>query len=107
MILSDLVILNKQDNSNSSPKTRVCFSLKAIWETDIIDVLDDWKLVLDGEVEVTQVGTSISGNETLTNVNNVVQGGLGENTLENHFTEPSQISNEIQEWTEIMDQRNN
>ena len=40
-ILSNLVILNKQDNSNSSPKARNYFSLKAIWETDAIDVLED------------------------------------------------------------------
>ena len=36
----------------------------------------------DREVEVTQIGTPITGNETLTNVNTVVQGGLGEKNLE-------------------------
>ena len=61
----------------------------------------------DREVEVTQVGTPITGNETLTNVNTVVQGGLGENNLETQFTEPSQINNEIQVWTQIMEQKNN
>ena len=61
----------------------------------------------DREVEVTQVGTPITGNETLTNVNNVIQGDLGENNLEDQFTEPSQISNEIQAWTQIMEQKNN
>ena len=61
----------------------------------------------DREVEVTQVGTPNIGNETSTNVNTVVQGGLGENILENQFTEPSQISNEIQVWTQIMEQKNN
>ena len=61
----------------------------------------------DRKVEVTQVGTPITGNETLTNVNTVVQGGLGENNLETQFTEPSQISNEIQVWTQIMEQKNN
>ena len=59
------------------------------------------------EVELTQVGTPITGNETLTNVNTVIQGDLGENNLEDQFTEPSQISNEIQAWTQIMEQKNN
>ena len=45
VILSDLVILNKQDSSNSSQNARNYFSLKAIWETDVIDVLEDWKLL--------------------------------------------------------------
>ena len=61
----------------------------------------------DIEVEVTQVGTPITGNETLTNVNTVIQGDLGENNLDDQFTEPSQISNEIQAWTQIMEQKNN
>ena len=50
----------------------------------------------DREGEVTQVETPITGNDILTNVNTVIQGDLGENNLENQFTEPSQISNEIQ-----------
>ena len=61
----------------------------------------------DREVEVTQVGTPITGNETLTTINTLVQGSLGKNNLENQFTEPSQISNEIQVWTHIMEQKNN
>ena len=47
----------------------------------------------DREVEVTRVGTPNTGNETLTNVNTVIQGDLGENNLEDQFTEPIQISN--------------
>ena len=61
----------------------------------------------DREVEVTQIGTPITGNETLTYVNTVIQRDLGEDNLENQFTEPSQISNEIQVWTQIMEQKNN
>ena len=61
----------------------------------------------DREVEVTQRGTPITGNETLTNVNTVIQRDLGEDNLENQFSEPSQISNEIQVWTQIMEQKNN
>ena len=61
----------------------------------------------DREVEVTQTGTPITGNETLTYVFIVVQRDLGEDNLENQFTEPSQISNEIQVWTQIMEQKNN
>ena len=60
----------------------------------------------DKEVEITQAGTPITGIETLTNVKTVVQGSLGENNLENQFTEPSQISNEIQVWAQIMEQKN-
>ena len=45
-------------------------------------------------------------NETLTNLKTVVQENLGENNSENHLTEPSQLSNEIQVWTQIMEQKN-
>ena len=61
----------------------------------------------DRDVEITQVGTPITGNETLTNVNTVIQRDLGENKLGEQFTEPSQISNKIQAWTQIMEQKNN
>ena len=47
------------------------------------------------EIERTQVETFITGNETLTNFNKVVQENLGENNSENQFTEPSQFSNEM------------
>ena len=40
-IFPNPVILDEQDNSNSSPKARNYFSLKAIWETDAIEVLED------------------------------------------------------------------
>ena len=39
------------------------------------------------------------------NFNTVVQEDLGENNSENQLTEPSQISNEIQVWTQIMEQK--
>ena len=44
---------------------------------------------------------------TLTNNNTVIQGNLGENNSENTLTEPSQVSNEIQVWTQIMEQKSN
>ena len=59
------------------------------------------------EVEVTQVGIPITGNETLTNSNTVVQENLGENNSEGQLIEPSVVSNEIQAWTQIMEQKNN
>ena len=59
------------------------------------------------EVEVTQVETPITGNETLTNSNTVVQRKLGENNPEDQLIEPSVVSNEIQAWTQIMEQKNN
>ena len=54
-----------------------------------------------------QVDTSTQGNETLTNFNSVLQENLGENASENPMVEPSQISNEIQVWTQIIEQKNN
>ena len=39
--------------------------------------------------------------------NVIVQESLGENSLGNQLTEPSQASNEIQVWTKIMEQKNN
>ena len=54
-----------------------------------------------------QVDTSTQGNETLTNFNSVLQENLGENVSENPMVEPSQISNEIQAWTQIIEQKNN
>ena len=41
VILLNLVILNKQDNSNSSPNAKTHFPLKAAWEIDAIDALED------------------------------------------------------------------
>ena len=36
-----------------------------------------------------------------------VQGDLGDNNSENHLVEPSQTSNEIQVWTQILEQKSN
>ena len=108
VIFPNLVILNKQDNSSSSPKGQNPFSTQRIMgnrrnrRSRRLETPSP-----DREVEVTQVGTPITCNEFLTNVNTVVQGGLGENNLENQFTEPSQISNDIQVWTQIMEQKKN
>ena len=54
-----------------------------------------------------QVDTSTQGNETLTKFNSVLLENLGENVSENPMVEPSQISNEIQAWTQIIEQKNN
>ena len=43
----------------------------------------------------------------LTNSNVNAQGNLGEDNLESQLTEPSQISNEIQMWTQIIEQKKN
>ena len=59
------------------------------------------------EIERTQAETPISGNVTLTNNDTVIQSNLGENNPENNLVEPSQISNEIQVWTQIMEQKSN
>ena len=44
---------------------------------------------------------------TLTNNDTVIQSNLGGNNPENSLVEPSQISNEIQVWTQIMEQKSN
>ena len=49
----------------------------------------------------------MQGNETLTNVSTVIQEPLGENEDRSNLIEPSQISNEIQVWTENFEQKNN
>ena len=59
------------------------------------------------ETERIQAETPISGNVTLTNNNTVIQSNSGENNSENILTEPSQISNEIQVWTQLMEQKSN
>ena len=59
------------------------------------------------ETSNTQVETPNTGNKTLTNVNTVVQERLGENNPRNQLFEPSQISNEIKTWTQILEQKNN
>ena len=54
----------------------------------------------------TRVGSSETGNITLTNSNLNVQESLGEPNLENQLREPSQISDEIQVWTQAVEQKN-
>ena len=49
----------------------------------------------------------MQGNETLSNVSTVIQEPLGENENRSNLVEPSQISNEIQVWTENFEQKNN
>ena len=49
----------------------------------------------------------MQGNETLTNVSTVIQEPLCENENRSNLIEPSQISNEIQVWTENFEQKNN
>ena len=58
-------------------------------------------------MEVTQIETPKTSNEALIDLSNVAQGNLGENSSENRLTEPSQMSNEMQVWTQIMEQKNN
>ena len=55
----------------------------------------------------TQLEPYNTGNETLTMSNVNVQEGLGDNSSENQLAEPSRTSNEIQVWTQILDQKSN
>ena len=59
------------------------------------------------EVNNTQLESPNAGNETSTNINVNVQENLGDNTSENQLAEPSQTSNEIQVWTQILEQKSN
>ena len=54
----------------------------------------------------TRVDSSETGNITLTNSNLDVQENLSEPNLENQLREPSQISDEIQVWTQIVERKN-
>ena len=58
------------------------------------------------EVSETRVVSSETGNLTLTNPNLDVQESLGEQNLESQLREPSQISDEIQVWTQIVERKN-
>ena len=60
----------------------------------------------DRRLSETQVETLDPENATLTNFNVNVHESLGENNSENQLAEPSQFSNEIQVWTQIMEQKN-
>ena len=54
-----------------------------------------------------QVETPSQGNKTLTNVKTVVQEFSSGDETRPHLVESSQISNEIQAWTENFEQKNN
>ena len=57
------------------------------------------------EVNNTQSETPNTGNVTLTSLNMNVQGDLGDNNSENQLAEPSQTCNEIEVWTQILEQK--
>ena len=54
-----------------------------------------------------QVETSPRGNDTLVNVDSNVQGDSDNFELRSQLIEPSQLSNEIQAWTENFEEKNN
>ena len=58
------------------------------------------------ETSEGRIETPSQGDETLTNVNLQSQESLGETELRPRLVEPSQVSNEIQAWTEIFEQKN-
>ena len=59
------------------------------------------------ETSEVRVETASQGNGTLTNVNLQSQESLGEADLRPRLVESSQVSNEVQAWTEIFEQKNN
>ena len=54
----------------------------------------------------TKVDSPETANMSLTNSNLNVQENLGEPDLENQLSEPSQINDEIQVWTQIVERKN-
>ena len=61
----------------------------------------------DRGLSETQGDTPNQGNETLTNIYTDIQGILSGDDLRLQLTEPSQVCNEIQAWTENFEQENN
>ena len=59
------------------------------------------------ETSEVRVETPSQGSETLTKVNLQSQESLGEIGLRPRLVEPSQVSNEIQAWTKIFEQKTN
>ena len=59
------------------------------------------------EREISSTETNNTCNETITYFNTVVQKSLDRNNSRNRLIEPSQISIEIQSWTQIFQQKNN
>ena len=59
------------------------------------------------ETSELRVETPSQSNETLTNVNLQNQESLGETDLRPRLVEPNQVSNEIQAWTDVFEQKNN
>ena len=57
------------------------------------------------EVNETRVDSPETGNIPLTNSNLNVQESIGEMNLENQLREPSQINDEIQVWTQIVERK--
>ena len=53
----------------------------------------------------TDIETPNAGIETLTTCNVIVKETLGDGNSENQIAEPSLISNEIQVWTQILEQK--
>ena len=61
---------------------------------------------LERETSETRVDSPETGNITLTNSNLNVQESSGALNSENQLREPSQISDEIQVWTQIVERKN-
>ena len=61
----------------------------------------------DGNLSETQLETSTQGNDTLTNIGSNTQGTSNGDEIRTQLIEPSQISNEIQAWTNNFEQKNN
>ena len=59
----------------------------------------------DRGLSETRIETPIQGNETLDDVNTVIQGPLGEDDNGTLLIEPSQISNEIQARQKTLNKR--
>ena len=75
--------------------------------TKIIFIVEQSFPSPEREKSNSQFETPNTDNETLTNFNTVVQESLCETDSRNQLNEPSQITNEIHVWTQILEQKNN
>ena len=96
---------------NNEKELQLSFQLQnfvCLWESCEIEetgVLGNWKHLLVKEMLMRLKLKLPTQSIQLTNSNCNVQDSLGYSNLENHPTEPSEVSNEIQIWTQILNKK--
>ena len=106
IIFSKFGIPILKHNSNSSPANITCFPLREMGNKRNRRSRRLATPSPEREVNETRGDSPETGNITLTNSNLNAQESLGELNLENQLREPSQISDEMQVWTQIVERKN-